>query len=73
MLSSLVESRLDLHDVAICDTVSLWTCLSSLSITYYTILHIALKGIHIIMFGDEIARIRKLGVQGVSLIIHFGG
>lgn len=39
----------------------------------HTILHIALKGIHTIMFGEEIARIRKLGVQGVSSIMPFGG
>jgi hypothetical protein len=36
--------------------------------TYHT--YIALKGIHTIMFGEEIARIRKLGVQGVSYVCH---
>ena len=35
-------------------------------LSFYTIHHLALEGIHRIMFGEEIARIRKLGVQGVS-------
>jgi hypothetical protein len=38
----------------------------------YTILDIALEGIHITMFGEEIARIRKLGVQGVSFVVASG-
>ena len=40
---------------------------SPLSFCTSTIHHLALEGIHRIMFGEEIARIRKLGVQGVSL------
>jgi hypothetical protein len=53
-------------------TMMLWTCLSLVHSLFvpYTIPPIALKGIHRIMFGEEIARIRKLGVQGVSYQGH---
>jgi hypothetical protein len=72
----LVESsRLDLDlmtwqfvSLSISMDVSCLPC--PLSILPYTILQIALKGIHITMFGEEIARIRKLGVQGVSYVRH---